>query len=494
MQSINSVSLNGRGAMAELFSESKSNDQVERLSCFWLRQNGFSLQFSKVKKLNQLEISEQLFAAVLRLDRTAVRTLLQSQEPEKTAAQFLKIVKEAQFALLVMDRLYEMAVVSDFPEVLRSQLRDLATAQITEQANYDKQFSEILKELSPLCDQLVWIKGTALKQLVYANPNHRQSGDFDVVVRPQALPEVLAKLEGAGFFRLDSEAYCNQIGVGPVDRYEDLLLAPAQGWIPSSAISMCHGSWPYVDVKLGPFDRGVQMHQIERFFADSVISECRKQKFRVPNLVDQMLISLHTFEKDKFKSWKNLLDIHLLAREMESQDLWHTLVDRCKLESLSVSAWASLVIASDRLGTAVPSDVLEHLAPNLSFIERWARFTVSPYFVWNATSLPMMLLNATVSGDKERKLTLLRESVFPSRGFLSNYYDKRETGKAQAARLRLAGVENPICVIGALLCHWIVLILPGGITRRTFGIYLWPVRPQEVSLDDLPCPAPGSKM
>jgi hypothetical protein len=103
--------------------------------------------------------------------------------------------------------------------------------------------------------------------------------------------------------------------------------------------------------------------------------------------------------------------------------------------------------------------VLQALQPKRSFGNQLFSFTLESAYVWNSTSLPMMILNSFASPDRARKLDLLSRSFFPSTKFLSDYYGN--------------GSES-----GFLTCfrylprHWFVLVMPGGLIRRTLG-RLW---------------------
>jgi hypothetical protein len=85
--------------------------------------------------------------------------------------------------------------------------------------------------------------------------------------------------------------------------------------------------------------------------------------------------------------------------------------------------------------------------------------SLTPRFLWNQSSLPMLLLNAVFLGNTQRKLRALWTCLFPDREFLAAYY--------APTSLKSRPVISP------LLTHWLVLALPAGVIRRTFGRTIW---------------------
>lgn len=74
----------------------------------------------------------------------------------------------------------------------------------------------------------------------------------------------------------------------------------------------------------------------------------------------------------------------------------------------------------------------------------------------------MLLLSALAGENRKRKVDMLARSWLPGLKFLSGYYNR---GKALSTLDRLR----------CLLLHWIVMILPAGVVRRTFGPQIWRV-------------------
>ncbi len=433
---------------------------------FWFRDNGFSSKLTKILPYAELSASEKLLACILRDDSTDACLLLRTyqvpaevsqlqdeQQKQSVFVDLLRLIFENQMARLVLDRLFDADLLQFVPQEFRAELTAMSLQETAFQKVVGKRFSELLVALSALDQHHLWIKGVSLSRRVYSDINHRHYGDLDLVVRREKLVETFDLLIKLGFACHISPAFCNQVGVGPISSIEDLLLSPHPELIPASALSLYKADWPMIDIKLAPFDRGIQMLEIERLFDEAETLTCCSEKFFAPSLVDHLMISVHNLIKDRTLSWKNLYDVHLLATKLnDDPTLWYIFVGRCKRESIESPAWLALSLAAERLSTSVPDVVLTRLYSNTTPWKQQIALAVSPFFVWNATSLLMMVSNASVSSDCNRKFKILAESVFPSREFLSAYYNKNQ----------------PITksnVLPNLILHWIVLLLPGGVVR-----------------------------
>lgn len=411
--------------------------------------------------LDQLPVSEKMLAALMIGDADEFRTLITNQQIG-TIWVWLSLVMEAGFARTTLARLIEFNLFELLPAPHRAQLMGIVTREAADRNVSDEMFVEILKILSKYKSVVVWIKGSSLARTLYKGDNFRPTGDFDLVVRSKTFLPLVEELRKVGFVAMKGPGSCNQLGVGPTKSSEDLSLSPNAELIASSAVAMSLKDWPSIDIKLGPFDSGIQMREIDRFFDDAFVSTIEGCEYLCPSLVDHLMISLHNFAKDRFVNWKNLFDIHLLAVALqETPTVWKHFIACCKTEHIESIAWAGLTLAKDRYKSPVPDAVLDELAPRRTMANRLLMFTVSPYFVWNATSLPMMVLNAVTSSDCAKKVKILQSSFFPSKKFLSAYYGGgRPIGWFSAVMMHMA--------------HWLVLILPGGLVRRTFGKIFWP--------------------
>ncbi|MBS1955863.1 MAG: nucleotidyltransferase family protein [Cyanobacteria bacterium SZAS-4] len=446
-----------------------SNLRGPKLNQFWIRSLGLSKDFSRIKLLYELQPFERLMAALLRGDRNAAVEVFDVETVSPTLVeQLLKLTYAEAFSSLVYERIFSLDLVGRFSgaSILAAtyldEVKSSARFLVSNHFRLDEKFAKVLKITKEFKSDALWVKGAHLSRTVYQPSHFRHYGDLDVIVRPSKFEPFVEALKNAGFEFFDLPAHCNQIGVGPLRRPLDVITAPLSDWIPSGAITMIRKADDlYVDIKVGPFERGLQLVEFERLFVDAEEGACLGNTYLAPSVSDHLMIMLCNFAKSRFESWRTLLDIHLLVLALNRKpDEWKHFVQRCKLESISTNVWVGLSIAADRLSTSVPDVVLRELAPEENFSVHCLTFTVSPAFVWNSTSFPMKILNIYVSSDRKRKISLLARSFFPSARFLCDYYGDRGEG-VQFSYLRY------------LPMHWFVLLMPGGIVRRTLGRLWW---------------------
>lgn len=460
------------------------------LTKFWVRSLGFSNEFTHIKTLEQLSAAERLFAALLRDDCAAAQAIFAGKDDLKTVCEALaELVRIESLACIIYERLVKLGLLQEFQrsnepsiaEALAS-IRRMSMVNASNHYQLEQKFSRVLSVTSDFRDHALWVKGAHLSRTVYEPAYFRHFGDLDVIVEPSQLEPFVESLRSAGFTSFHSPAYCNQLGVGPVNRPFDVIRVPLPGWIPTGAITMNRQSdGGLVDIKVGPFERGVQAIEFDRMFAEAEKAACLGTSYLGPSRPDHLVIMVCNFAKNRFKTWRTLLDIHMLTISLnQTPGSWQRFVAICKTESVSVAAWVSLRIAADRLHTPIPDSVLRELAPRESVFTTLFSFTIEPAFVWNSTSLPMMLLNASVSADRKRKFDLLSRSILPSAEFLSAYYGKGQSGSSVSddpASLNSRAPMRPIDYLRYLLMHWYVLLLPAGFVRRTFGQQWWSTKP-----------------
>jgi hypothetical protein len=309
-----------------------------------------------------------------------------------------------------------------------------------------------------------WLKGTAISRTLYREPQFRLSGDLDMLARWDQRELVMDCLTSVGYRPIwDDSGHCHQLGIGPVGSLEKLACRPAPEMEDCHGLSLTGSNLAIVDLKFDPLETGLRMHELPRF-----IDECREvvwrnERFMVPSSVDHLMLQLSHLHKHYFLGWQWLYDIHLLVAELNAiPSAWSEFVRRCELEGITLSAWAGLQMSADRLHTNVPQDVMDELSPrSCSPADRLLCFTVDMEFLWNAAAISGLVQNAYFVGDRKRKLGALKKAFMPDRKFLSEYYCQ---GHA------ISWILYPI----VLALHWLVVLMPGGVVRRTFGKVLWP--------------------
>ena len=419
--------------------------------------------------LLQLTPVEQLVAAVLRGDAATARQLLEGAQYDQAFLDtFVKLSNTEGLSNLIFEQVVEINLVPEFSRSHCEQVEPIftrmnRTARTAAATHYalEGQFGKLLGLLSDITDQMLWVKGIHLCRTIYQRPTSRHFGDIDVILHPSGIDRFVELVKAHNLLAFRQPGDCNQLGVGPTMNLADLFIAPLEGWTPTSVLSLHTRELPMIDIKIAPLDRGLQAIEAERMFAEAEQSSCLGHRYIGPNPSDHLMIILQNLAKDKFSRWQTFYDIDLLSRKMnQSPLLWDKFVKSCQIEAIAENAWMGLTMTVDRLHSPIPEAVLAALSPGNFFILQYMSFTVSPSYVWNTTSLPMLLLNAAASRDWQRKLSMLAKSVFPSRQFLDRYYGSKMLTTSNAYAL-------------LLFLHFLLLLLPGGAVRRLFGSSYW---------------------
>jgi len=451
----------------------KAVDAVEEhiilLKRFWIRQHGLSLDFLRIKTLGELTIAGQLFAALLSNDGARVALLLSRHNLSMWYRELVALVRQTGLAGVIMHNIVECglrattadAYVSEHDRKAIDQraehfflkkLRRLAMLESLTSKQIDKHFLRALDALGDLGDHVVWIKGIAAARSVYPRVEYRTHGDADCVVRNEDFQPVIERLrEKVGYGAARSSGFCNQIGCGPTTEITDLILSPSNNLTQASPVSLtAPGGSGMIDIKVNPFCRGLPMAEIERFYSQSVTCDWNGRKVRIPTLNDQLIVTLlNLAERERFKNWR-------------CPQLWTELLRCARAEGIELPAWAGLALSVDHFNSPVPPSVMQELQPKRTNPALFViAFIVHPEFVWNSSSLPSMCLASLISTDRKRRFRALWSAFLPSKDFLTQYY------------CRPKQIPWLIC----LVLHWLIIVLPGGMVRRTFGPTIWPDKP-----------------
>lgn len=426
------------------------------------------MQLFKLKRHDKLPPAERLLASLLCRDQERFKScayLLKSHN-----AEFIDLLLEHNLVSIVFHELTIRGAVSIFKDLkeaslfsIMNNLRQKSAIETIAYHRFDEKFTRFISRIGELQDALIWLKGIVTSRTLFPPEITRISSDFDFFVLPGKARQLEEAVNAAGYNRIYHDAgCCNQLGVGPTFGIEQAFFTPAPEMVPSAVVGFENDGWPMVDVKFNPLDRGLRMVEIDRFISNAILIKWNGIEFKAPDLLDQLMITLTHYEKDRFESWKSLVDIGVLVEKIgENPEQWAEFVRRCKVEGIQTSCWAALFLATERLSLQNVDEVLTALAPSqINMAKKLFFFTVTALFYWNTSSLPMLVLNAAVADDSSRKVDALKKSIFPSKEFLSQYY---------AGGRSLSSVS----AAPAMLAHWAVLFLPGGVVRHTFGKILW---------------------
>jgi hypothetical protein len=453
------------------------------LKRFWIRKQGLSLDFLRIKTLGELTVAGQLFAALLSNDGARVALLLSRHNMSMWYRELVTLVRKTGLAGVILHNIVECglrgttadayalgvdrkAIDRRAEHFFLKKLRRLAMLETLTSKQIDKHFLRALDALGDLGDRVVWIKGIAAARSVYPRVEYRVHGDADCVVRNENFQQVIERLcEKVGYGAACSSGFCNQIGCGPTAEITDLILSPSNNLTQASPVSLTAPNGAgMIDVKVNPFCRGLPMSEIERFYSQSLTCDWKGRKVRIPTLIDQLIITLlNLVERERFENWRCLYDVHLLVTKInESPKLWQEFLRCARAEGIELTTWAGLALSIDHFNSPVPPPVMQELKPQHTNAALFIlAFIVHPEFVWNSSSLPSMCLSSLISTDRKRRYRALWSAFSPSKDFLTQYY------------CRPKQIPWMIC----LVLHWLIIVLPGGMVRRTFGPIIWPSKP-----------------
>ncbi|HEY9772521.1 MAG TPA: nucleotidyltransferase family protein [Planktothrix sp.] len=442
---------------------------------FFIRYAGQAKVF-RLPKFSDLRFGERFFLYLLSGDLTSAQNSAELLRDSDGWAHFVEIAALNGFCTLIAERLVQIRPAfatqpSDFEKSVRV-LQRLSMSEIVQASAFDDAFSYLLNRHKDQLRSIIWCKGSVLRQTIYSAPEHRMCNDFDLYVAPDSLQAVLATFLQSGFELIKHvPAFCNQLGVGPVSDLSDLLLVPTNDLVSRSAMTLCHPTYPDVDIKLTPLDRGLRLREEERFRSTCDQIELYGYNVSLPNKADHMLVCAINCVKDGLASWKSLYDVHLMAAHLAGED-WRDVVRRAEIEGLSTDLWICFSYAHEMLSTPIPDDVLQKMSPKRRVaLRKLLHLSTSYEFSWNTNSLFGLCGNAIAADDMARKLQVIRSLFAPSREFLRAYYAERVP----------VNLRTPFILY---FLHLAVVIMPSPLIRRTLGDSLWPLATQYVALEN----------
>jgi hypothetical protein len=243
-------------------------------------------------------------------------------------------------------------------------------------------------------------KGAALARQVYPEPWLRPYGDIDLLVPYASLPRVTRTLLTLGYARETTIDGTHVMQQTPFSRTDG------------------HGVRHAVDVHWRIANPQVFAHALD-------FEELRADAVRIPMLggvlapcaMHALVLALvhraaHHYDNHRL-IW--LFDIHLLADRLDAQD-WERLVALVLERRLGAVAMRGLELADEAFGTSWPPHVRDRLAAappeNASAVFLEGIHRQVDVLISDVRALPGL----------RARLALLREHLFPSRGYMASRY------------------------------------------------------------------------
>lgn len=239
---------------------------------------------------------------------------------------------------------------------LHDQYRQSAMCAVVHQQHV----AEMVATLAAAGVEAVLIKGVALATTVYPAPWCRAQSDIDLWVQPEQLPAAVTALTALGY-----RAAAKEDRPLPLQ----LLIGGEQ--------KMADGRWGGAMVELqwppirGEWVRYTTTVDHAAIWARRRMVQIKEQPVATMAPEDVLIhLCIHLAINHHFGVFwlRALLDIHLLA---QAQPLdWAAIAERARLWRVATAVWVVLDLAHRLLGTPLPADLVETLAPTRA--RQWA--------------------------------------------------------------------------------------------------------------------------
>ena len=251
------------------------------------------------------------------------------------------------------------------------------------------EFYYVLKRLNKIGIEVIVLKGVFLIEKVYRNIGLRPMSDVDVLVRKEAIPEVMKVMSDSGYY-----------------------ITP-------------HGHLGYL--KDGEFPAVMDFHWDIWFpETDDIWKRCKITMIKdipVKSLDNEdVLIYMATHQSINHGMHKLiwLCDIREFIMAYRNDIDWKIFIRRIKDYNIEMPLYYTLSHTEKLLGTEIPSDVLEELKPlkSNSFKAKVFKKTTTDHYTVDVGHILYLIL---LKGFK-KKLSYLFHYIFPKRDFITKRY------------------------------------------------------------------------
>lgn len=269
------------------------------------------------------------------------------------------------------------------------------------------------------------LKGPALAEWVYPDPNMRWYADLDVHVRTEDVAVAHALLQQVGLVPDDSELHSHPklVSYAPGDEWNY--------WSPDHSFQVeLHGD----DL----LHAGLVPRDYEGFWSRAVTREVQGIPTKVLALDDQLIaLSAHVHYHGYTRlNW--LSDIALIVRDYGDELDWDRLINTVRSEQVQVPVYYTLYFLQRLLGVAVPERVLRAIRPD--WFRRWvhdqylpkdkvASLQPMPRPDFSFYFLPLfsrLIPDFLVMGRRADKVRYILRLLRPAREWMRDYYGVAE--------------------------------------------------------------------
>jgi len=270
-----------------------------------------------------------------------IRELVGGQGPALDWQGFLAVTEHHRVSPLIYETLNQIRP-EGLPEFVRDELQRRARMNAFEALNSVRKMEQIVARFAVAGIELSPLKGVALSQLLYGNPNMRHVGDLDLLTEPLRLPEQMALFAELGY----------------------TLINPRSRMTPNRLASYVH-FWKDFTFRSGDGRTEVDLHWRlfnNRFHAaNRLLKEASYTNvtvfgitMRVFSLEDQFLYCAAHGAFDSWTYLKTLVDLSGFLRLLSAAELDRAL-ERAAQLGLLAQVSGAIHLANDWMGTEILS-------------------------------------------------------------------------------------------------------------------------------------------
>lgn len=263
-------------------------------------------------------------------------------------------------AHLVMPRLVELAKARGIDDPDLERMRGVSRHVWTSNMLLLKALFAAVTALEAVDIRPLMLKGAALMARDPAVAARHRAGDYDILIRPDQLPQAVEALRTAGF-------------------------VPSEGFdwnnLDSSMEERIAGG---VEIRLPGTRSGIDLHWqpiwnihdpalVTKLLDRAESAAMQGQRVLVPQPAHQLFLALARCEPwDQDECFRRLLEGHQVMASAGSRVDWGALLDLCRHYRLEAAARDYLVTLRETTGAAVPDSVIETLRPDARQNRDWA--------------------------------------------------------------------------------------------------------------------------
>ncbi len=313
------------------------------------------------------------------------------------------------------------------PPAFREQVKQAFILQSLRMAWINRNIRQVLGALNDSGIDYMVVKGPAVAQMLFPNPNLRVYNDLDLIVRERNWEDVSRLLFQLGYSVLAGQpAPPPKVIPQETDHETEYLNAEENFRVEAH----------YDDI----LRTGLMARDTEAFWRRSIQLEFQGIPIRTLCLEDQLVYLCAHAHHHLYSRLNWFSDIALIVRDRADQVNWQALAATIQAEEAQVPVYYTLYYLGRLVGIHAPASFMERIRPDA--FRRWAHdllmppqkvlsFEPLPDFRFSFYFWPLyqrLLPDLAVMGRRKEKLGFLLRLLVPPREWLRYYYNLGQDG------------------------------------------------------------------